>query len=235
MKFFPITVVDDIFEHVEDVLDIAKNISYQPKGYNNFPGQISGDIKDRYPDLSDWIVRRIISLFWDIKNVDLREHISVDFQKIEPFEDRDDILNKGLIHYDEAIAAAVVYLNKTPEKDTGTSLYKIKRENAFYGIGSEEYQRYRDACIRYHGGWEIEDLDKMIENHRSNFNETARVQPLQNRMIFYSGDIWHTQTFYGVEPRYTLRVFISSLEVTYRDEIISDPSRKIPYPILRPF
>ena len=46
MKFFPVTIVDDIFEHVEDVLDIAKNISYQPKGYNNFPGQISGDIKD---------------------------------------------------------------------------------------------------------------------------------------------------------------------------------------------
>jgi hypothetical protein len=239
MKFFPLTVVDDFFPDVDYVLDLAKNAKYQEKKGENYPGVTSEPLIDSHPELCEWTQGRIFSLFWDTKTcpIDMSFSLSVDFNKIEPQEDPDHLLNKGLIHYDDSLAACIIYLSETPKEDTGTSIYRLKREHQYYTGNNAAFVDQIKATRKLHSGKKVADLEEKIEKHRSKYEEVMRMQAAQNRMVLYSGDSWHSPTTYGKEIRYTMRIFINTLlvEACPQTGEREGGTYDVTYPLLREF
>ena len=207
MKFFPITVVDNFFEKPDEVLDMAMNVEYNEPQRTNYPGVTSRKMSELNHDLFTWTMEKVVSLyfgqFWQVGwNCDM------EFQKITPYHDKDNILNKGAIHFDPADCqlAGIVYLNKTPSKDAGTSFYKKKDQ--FYTAQDEYVKPLRD----YHSGKEVPNIEEVCTQHFNQFEETARVQAEYNRMCMYSPDICHAPTTYGDQVRYTMRFFVTSFD-----------------------
>ena len=136
----------------------------------------------------------------------------MEFQRIQSKDDG--ILNKGIIHVDSeiAMAAGLIYLNRDAPRDTGTSFYKLKDES--YRIKQKELL---DPIAKYHAGEHVDGIEKICQDHYDKFEETMRVQNQYNRLLFYSGDEWHTATSYDNQTRYTLRYFISELKSNHQN------------------
>ncbi len=210
MKFFPLAVVDDFFEHPDYVSDLARSVEYEEPDFTYHPGVTSKKkLHEIDKDLFQWTMERIISLYWDLKYTNVNWDCKMDFHKIEPYHDQDSILNRGAIHYDaeSVVFAGVVYLNKDLSKDTGTSFYKKKEENQFY-VTNDEYLK---PLEKHHAGLDVEGIDRIYQKHYNMFNETARIQNQYNRLCSYSPEEWHGPTSYGDSTRYTLRLFVSFL------------------------
>jgi len=210
MKLFPTTIVDNFFEYPDEVLSLAERVEYAGREYSNYPGQVSVQkLHEIDPNLFRWTMERIISIFWDLRLVEINWDVKMDFMRIDPLVDKDSILNKGVIHFDseQTSCAGIVYLNKTSSLDTGTSFYKKKKEHQFYTLSDE----YLDAVRKYHAGIAVPNIEQIFQDHFDKFDETARVQSQYNRMCLYSPELWHAPTSYGDQPRYTMRFFISYL------------------------
>ena len=211
MKYFPLTIVDDFFPDVKHVLDLAKKIEYQDLGSTPFPGKISKDVDKQ---LHDWVERKILSIFWDTPILQKYVESQVDFQKIEPSLN----YNYGLIHHEvDPKCAVVVYLNDNPTPDSGTSFYKLKDEYQYYDENCSEYIEYIKETTSFHGGVKSSNYERIVENHQNKFEEIMRVQPKQNRMILYSPEVWHAQTSYGNDTRYTLRCFLYVVSMIFNN------------------
>ena len=220
MKYFPLTIVDDFFPDVEYVLDLAKKIEYQNLGSTSFPGKISKDVDKQ---LHDWVERKILNIFWDTPILQKYVESQVDFQKIEPSSN----YNYGLIHHEvDPKCAVVVYLNDNPTSDSGTSFYKLKDEYQYYDENCSEYIEYIKETTSFHGGIKSSNYEKIVESHQNKFEEIMRVQPKQNRMILYSPEVWHAQTSYGNDTRYTLRCFLHVVSMILNN-------REVMFPLLR--
>ena len=210
MKYFPLTIVDDFFPDVE----------YQDLGSTPFPGKISKDVDKQ---LHDWVERKILSIFWDTPILQKYVESQVDFQKIEPSSN----YNYGLIHHEvDPKCAVVVYLNDNPTPDSGTSFYKLKDEYQYYDENCSEYIEYIKETTSFHGGIKSSNYEKIVESHQNKFEEIMRVQPKQNRMILYSPEVWHAQTSYGNDTRYTLRCFLHVVSMILNN-------REVMFPLLR--
>lgn len=209
MRFFPTTVVDDFFPDPDYVADLARNVEYLEKDLQYYPGNISKQRLHQIDrNLYEFVIDKIVSFFWDAQYHNLNCESKIDFQKIEPYPDKDCILNKGTIHSDiQSISlAGVVYLNKNPSKDSGTSIYEIK--NSYYQPAKD----YKDALGKHNRGDDVENIEKIFQNHYDNFEETVRIQNKYNRLVLYSPELWHSATGFGEkQTRHTLRLFIHYL------------------------
>lgn len=210
MKLFPITIVDNFFDYPDEVLELAKSVEYTDPDLTNYPGVVSTKkLHEIDRELFQWSMEKIISLYWDLKFVSINWDVAMDFMKVEPYPEKDHILNKGVIHFDseQVSCAGIVYLNKDPSKDAGTSFYKKKPDRQFYTLTDD----YLNSVRQYHAGIEVPEIENIFQEHYDNFEETAKVQSYYNRMCLYSPEIWHAPTTYGETTRYTMRFFISFL------------------------
>ena len=214
MKLFPTLVVDDFFDDPNYVLDLAKNAEYKTLGHTNHPG-VASKLKIHEIDqkLFDTILQKILGYYWDLR-YPVNYMVDMEFQKIQSNDDG--ILNKGIIHVDStppgsAIAAGIIYLNDDAPRDTGTSFYKLKDNS--YEIGE---RALLDPIAKYHAGEHVDGIEKICQDHYDKFEETMRVQNQYNRLLFYSGDVWHTATSYDNQTRYTLRFFIGQLQSNHQ-------------------
>ena len=210
MKFFPTVIVDDFFRDPDKVLELAKSVEYRESARTTYPGVVSKKlVHEIEPDLFDYTIQRVLSLFWDLKDSEVKTFVKMQFQKVTPYIDKEHFLNKGLIHHDygsKSIATFVVYLNETSTKDSGTSFYEVI--DPYYASVNQEYLQ---ATKDYHSGKDVPELESLIKTHRSKFEETLRVPYKRNRMVLFSSDTWHSQTTYGDQTRYILRCFVYTL------------------------
>ncbi len=213
MNLFPCTVVDNFFEFPEQVLELAKSVEYHEPGYTYYPGVVSKQkINDLNRELFEWVIDKVIHLYWDMSLSGSSWDCSMEFQKIEPYKDKDHIFNKGSIHRDSrnSILSGLIYLNKNGLKDSGTSLYK--RKNPYY---NPEF--FYEHLRQFHGGNkmvvtdEVPTIEALHQQHYDNFIETMRIQYEYNRLLVIPPDVWHASTTFGEETRYTLRFFIRYL------------------------
>jgi len=217
--YFPITVIDGIFHNPEEVLELAKSVEYHEPMGTNYPGVTSKKtLVEIDIDLAKYCCQEIFSPFWDPRDHAISWHTVQDFQKITPHSDRGHLLNNGLIHADNnvgQIATAIIYLNDAPEGDVGTSFYEKKKDfKSTFITGSTVPPEYLKATQDYHRtGVSTPRLEELVREHRSKFNETMRIQQKANRMVLFPAEIWHAQTTYGTEERYTCRTFINDAHV----------------------
>ena len=228
MKFFPTTIVDDFFDYPDDVYDLARSVEYNDKKESMYPGVLSKEaILELKPELQQWFLTKICTMFWDLRYTEIKWDARMDFMKLEPYPDKDSVLNRGPIHYDSDKVSCVglLYLNKGDSLNAGTSFYRKKKEYQFKGLDKQEKNStvyvndYLDPLRKYHSGEDVPNIEELLENHLNIFEETARVQAQYNRLVLYSPELWHGPTTFGEETRYTLRFFVKY----FNDENLNYP------------
>jgi len=210
MNYFPASIIDNFFDNPEAVVELAKSIDYHSPKETIYPGVISSDVAHTNYELAQWIISKVMNLFYDLDKVYITWDSETTFQKIKPYDNEDQfhILNRGVPHIDvqETVLAGVIYLNENFCKDAGTSFYQKKLDNSFYKTSKETI----DANKKYHGGTMVDNYEQIVQDHFNKFEETVRIQPKFNRLVMYSPDTWHSQTTYGKdEERLTLRFFVN--------------------------
>tara|TARA_B100000965_G_C19597336_1_gene760845 strand:- start:294 stop:998 length:705 start_codon:yes stop_codon:yes gene_type:complete len=213
MHLFPVTVIDDFFPNVQEVLDLAKSQEYERFGEANYPGVTSKDYINNFnPVLTNFTINKIVNLFWDTTLHKWKGEYNLDFQLITPMAPVESILNEGLVHRDDEAGwklTGVCYLNSTSCLNTGTTFYEKKNWSSW----NADVTYLKQARHFFKTGEIGEGFEKRVKENRELFTETIKVQSKPNRMLLFPSGMFHSQTNYGIDPRYTLRVFIRSLTV----------------------
>ena len=213
-KNFPVTVVDNFFSNPDKVVKFAESLTYiQSKGY--YPGKRSALLHKVNYDFFSNTILKVLSLFFDLKTTPLSfNDTAMQFQKIQPFnkKEKNHILNKGLIHQDtNNTLAGVIYLNKKPDLNSGTSIYQeIKKD-----LKAEEYGKRKKLLYKIDqkklSHKNTKDYEKLIMECNQSFEEVINVKNVYNRLILYPGEYFHTGNYFTSKERLTLVFFIKML------------------------
>ena len=98
----------------------------------------------------------------------------------------------------------IIYLNKNPEKDTGTSIYSQKK-----GWSSQIYSAL-SVKERFYTGQEVSDEEYEQAWHlvNSQYEETMEVKNVYNRMMLFNCNTFHgVKTFGKNQDRLTISFF----------------------------
>jgi len=206
MKSYPVTIIDDFFENPDYIRDLGLSVDY-PIQENKWPGRRSDNIQKLDCRLFDYFGSKLFTIFgtpppmWNMQ---------MNFQKISPYSnDKWDMRNRGWVHCDKsAIFGGVVYLNKNPDKDTGTSIYRQKK-----GI-SYTYQHETDMKCRLYGGEDVDtdDYTRVYEEYHDQYYETVKIENVYNRVILFGADVFHGVKTFGTEERLTISFFCLDAE-----------------------
>lgn len=201
---YPVTIVDNFFEDPDKIVETANSMEFFPTEDGRWPGSRTNQLHCENNILFEYIGTRINSIFHDTQP---REwNMQMHFQKINPFhEDKYNKRNAGWIHSDiGTYFGGVVYLNKNPESDTGTSIYRLK--NGYY-LHSE-----RDLSIKtrhyLHDRFITEqEYCESYNNINCQYIETVKIENVYNRLVLFSGKNHHGAQTFGTQERLTLNFF----------------------------
>ena len=198
---YPLIIKDNFFSDPDAIANIIKHVDYSVLS-NNYPGVRSKPLHEIIPKLYGHIMQKIFHLFHDeIPQFNAK----VEFQKIRPFVEGDKWHRKNLgwIHTDNCLFGGVIYLDRDPDKDAGTSIYK--------SIDGYDLQTYESILVKeeLYGGNEIDDMtyNKAYDIVREQYEETLRIPPIYNRMVLIPGNQSHAMTTTGDKERNTLVFF----------------------------
>ena len=205
---FPAVIFDDFFENPDIVVDLANSLDYEI-GDGAWPGirtEELGKIKG-LKSFADSVTDKILRMFYPDKQFGY--YAKLGFQKVKGFhEDQFHVKNRGWIHKDSGRAiGGIIYLDKDPEEETGTSLYKNKQ--LIFPHSHEE-----DSCKRrWYTGKDVSDEEyhNLFYSNPTHFEETVKVKNVYNRLFMFNGNEYHGVQTYGSHDRtrLTLAFFIT--------------------------
>jgi len=208
----PITILDNFFDNPDKIRDYALSLEYEKNPLGHWPGERSKQLHKINQPLFDEICRRVMSMYFDLDQLtsEIRWEADLTFQKI------DKSYTSGWVHTDgNTVITAIVYLNKNPKINSGTSIYKLKDDVLI--PKTTEFTKYKHDS--YKGVIDINDntvKNKRLENNNQ-YVEVVKVHNEYNRILAFYGGLEHSaQDFFGnedEEPRLTLIMFFYSLHV----------------------
>ena len=205
MKSYPITIVDDFFEDPDAIRKLGLLADYSIQN-ERWPGRRSSvyDINKR---LFYHFGFKVFSLFG--KKAPTSWTMELHFQKINPFsKDKWDKRNRGWVHSDRIAGfGGIVYLNKNPDKDTGTSIYKSK-DGTFFS-----YNHEGDIMRKLYRGEKVDkkEYEEIYDEYHSQFVETVKVDNVYNRLLLFGPDVYHAVRTFGIEERLTMPFFMTDI------------------------
>ena len=204
MKSYPITIVDNFFEDPDAIRELGLLADYSKKN-ERWPGRRSA-VHDINKRLFYYFGVKVFSLFGEQP---ISWTMELDFQKINPFsEDKWDKRNRGWVHADRISRfGGIVYLNKNPDRDTGTSIYKSK-DGTFFSYDHEDdimRKLYRGEKV------DIKEYEQIYDEFHSQFVETVKVDNVYNRLVLFGPDVYHAARTFGTEDRLTMSFFMSDI------------------------
>jgi hypothetical protein len=210
---YPVTIVDNFFEDPDHIVEYAETLDYTPND-GRYPGFRTTMIGNNDPRMHSYICEEITKLFYH--GADLNSKITTSFQKVYAVhDDQYHQKNRGWVHRDGVTQfGGVVYLNKDPEPDTGTSIYSLKK-----GYVCKSMHEY-DIEQTFNLGKDIPDeiFAQAYDEYHEQFVETIKVDAVYNRLVLFNSKTWHGIKTFGTKtigrPRLNLTFFgaISSLE-----------------------
>lgn len=210
MKKFPVTVVDNFYESPDLVRQFALSLKFNPTEDGRWPGERTKLLSEIDSSFFKIFCDKLFSLFYNFENESLSWKVETSFQKVFKFsEDRNSSFNNGWIHKDECVFSGVIYLNSNPEKNTGTSIYKIKDSEIDDNNQNEKFIFYSGKDISE------EKYKKSINHNNNKFEETIRIENFYNRLVLFEGGQYHgVPSFYSNnnDARLTQVFFVKSLE-----------------------
>ena len=200
---YPLIIKDNFFEDPDSIVKTSNKCIYSENELIHYPGSRSNHLEKINPKLYVRIFQKIFLLLHD--KLPLNFNAEVKFQKIKPFVEGDkwNKKNLGWIHKDFCLFGGIIYLDKDPDKDAGTSIYK-----SIDGFDVQT-QESMDAKELLYSGKPIDDEKYNIafDVIRNQYEETLRIPNLYNRLVLIPGDQLHAMTTTGDKERHTIVFF----------------------------
>ena len=199
---YPLIIKDNFFSDPDAIVNIINHVDYSLSS-NNYPGVRTKSLDEINPKLYEHIFQKIFLLLHD--QLPLRFDAKIGFHKIKPFVEGDkwDKKNTGWVHRDNSFFSGVIYLDKNPDKDAGTSIYKSK--DGF----DVQTQENIDAKELFYSGQLIDDghYYNAYDRVRNQYEETLKIPNVYNRLVLIPNDQPHAMTTIGDKERNTLVFF----------------------------
>lgn len=207
------TIRDNFFSNPDLIRDYALSLDMKSDNSGRWPGVRSKVLHEINKDLNDYIVAKILSCYYDFDKYAVNWDDSMcHFQLINKV---DDAMNQGWVHSDgcSCDVASIVYLNKNPNPDAGTSLYELLDLTKGEDLGDNLLKM--SEKIKFYRGENVSKLNftNQLTEYNNNFQETVRIQNVYNRCITY-GRVYHRANSFNMnneEPRLTLVSFIRGI------------------------
>lgn len=194
MEHFPLVVADDFYEDPMKVRDFALQLEYQKCPDGSWPGRRTAPLKFLNPQFDMFACSRFMKLFLELEfSQETSWQILTQFQIVDSVEDENSVLNSGWVHLDgDTSAAGVVYLTPEPNRNSGTTIYKLKNENIPFAE-KEALDLLTDKRRNYFmTGIVDNDYRESLMKYNSNFEEDIIVKNKFNRIIAYDGNMYHS-------------------------------------------
>tara|TARA_B100000131_G_C17853193_1_gene506827 strand:- start:67 stop:699 length:633 start_codon:yes stop_codon:yes gene_type:complete len=201
---YPLIIKDNFFSDPDAIVNIINHVDYSLSS-NNYPGVRTKSLDEINPKLYEHIFQKIFLLLHDQLPLRFESNLKVGFHKIKPFVEGDkwDKKNRGWVHKDGCLFGGVIYLDKNPDKDAGTSIYKSK--DGF----DVQTQENIDAKELFYSGQLIDDghYYNAYDRVRNQYEETLKIPNVYNRLVLIPNDQPHAMTTIGDKERNTLVFF----------------------------
>ena len=198
---YPLTIIDDFFEDPDGIVEIANSLQYTPTEDGRWPGARTPTLSESNPDLFAYLGNKIHNIFY-MRPFSWR--MMMHFQKIQPFHENVwNKKNRGWVHQDPHPFGGIIYLNKNPEINTGTSIFRVKKG----------FARMKDEDLRCKESLYLEQdipqeqYDSHWDNVNNQFIETITVENVYNRLLLFDGSCYHGVKTFGSQERLTLNFF----------------------------
>ena len=200
---FPITIVDNFFEDPDSIVEMAESMAMFPPSSGNWLGFRTRSLHTENNRFFNYFGGKLFNLHFD--KTPERWELTCHFQKIEPLtKDKYDKRNCGWVHQDiDTWFGGVVYLNKNPEPDTGTSIYQVKNGFSFQykeETGVKE-KLYLNKPI------DVNHYNECYDKVHDQYIETVKVENVYNRLVMFNSLTHHGAKTFGTKPRLTLNFF----------------------------
>ena len=200
---YPITIVDDFFEDPDGIVEMAESMKYYTPNTGNWPGTRTKNLHIEDKRFFNYFGQKLHLLFYE--TAPEYWNLQCHFQLIDPFcEDKYSKKNRGWIHKDiDTWFGGIVYLQKDPEPDTGTSAYRVKRgfSHQFADEINIKEMQYRSENV------DDAEYDKAYDAMRNQFEETVSIANVYNRFVLFNNVTHHGVQTFGSKPRLTLNFF----------------------------
>lgn len=197
---YPTTVIDNFLPDPDEVVRFMHRCAFE-ENHPSYPGKRSRHLHVLDEKLHQHLDYKICSLFKMEKSPNLSSCYF--FQKIEPKYPKWDERSMDMIHVDSPCdMGGVIYLDKDPDPDAGTSTYTNK---TFAHITPEANQLWWDL---YEGkDIDVEKFKKNYHEYTDQFEETVTVKNRYNRLILFDGTTYHRCPTHGDKTRHTIVFF----------------------------
>ena len=210
---YPLVIKDNFFSDPDSILELCNQFDCN-RSHVNFPGLRSNYLSNTNKKLFLSIANRIFALIHD--SLPSHYKMDIEFQKIDPFvkDDKWDKKNRGWVHKDCCLFGGVIYLDKNPDKDAGTSIYESKYG---YDVQTDESVFYKELL---HSGKLIDDGQyyEAYDMIAAQYKETLRVPNVYNRLFLIPGDQFHAMTTIGDRERNLIVFFCNEVTGVYPPE-----------------
>lgn len=201
MLNFPVTIVDNFFTYPDEIVKYALSCEYQKSEDGRWPGKRTAPLHTINPEIFTVSSDKLISLFYKVYDVSPSWVVSTYFQLI------DNNYSDGWVHIDyNDVLTGIVYLNKNENLNSGTSIYRPKKElfNAKPKCTEHKIKSYLDN--------QYNSQEYRTENN-SQFEETISISNIYNRLVCFDSHLLHAaQNFSNnLEPRLTLIMFVKTI------------------------
>ena len=238
-KFWPVSF-DNFFDNPDEIREFGlrliklDSVRKSSDDTGQWPGSRTESLWDKNVEMAQQITEKILScyfnldfeqLFWD--HCDMRFHLIPSFDK-----DKNNLKNKGWIHRDgidpreprnspgqlsdgstarNDQLAGLIYLTPHIEKDSGTSLFDMKKDKTLIDNYNEQIKMRRS--IFKGDPVSDEEVKEKWEKHRSCFIEKTKFKNIYNRLIMYDSKEFHAANSYytSKDNRLTLGFFIGGI------------------------
>jgi hypothetical protein len=205
---FPTMCIDNFYLEPDKVREFALAQEFTASPTGQWPGKRTKDIFLLDPEFMSKFCHKIFSYYFDLQYSKLRWKVTSSFQLIDAYDtDVSSSKNKGWIHYDDALFGGIIYLNKSPNINSGTSLYEI--------IDPSKYDKeHRAKHFFYLNQTYNKNYETEMTQQDSNFIETVRFSNRYNRMISFDSGVPHRADNFSMdsEPRLTQVFFVEEIE-----------------------
>jgi hypothetical protein len=207
MKNIPAICVDEFYSNPDEIRRFALAQPYYPCDKGTFPGGRTADLQTLDKNLYKSFCQKLLSLFFNLEQTDVRYQIRTSFQLIPSMDlDPASPKNLGWIHVDDnVIFAGVIFLTPDIDLNCGTSIFKLIDTSKIDSSDAKQQFYKNRTDLNY---------EERLQMHRSAYVETIRFNNVYNRLICFDGDSPHgVNSYYSSQlPRLTQVFFVEKIE-----------------------
>jgi hypothetical protein len=202
---FPTLIVDDFLPDPDQLADYAKTLEYKTDPEYKWPGKRSLPLHHFNQELFEYIGVKILNCYNLVDK--FTWNAMACFQLVESK------YAEGWVHTDIGLLTSIIYLNKNPHPNSGTSLYKPKFISNCATNVDDKIESFKKFSQDPNYKLTDYDMEKLRENNQQ-FVKTLEVKNVYNRLFSFEAGTPHSADDFNFdEPRLTLVYFFREVNI----------------------